>query len=66
MAQYCRGHASHWGFRATSVDFGRGNLNMTKPYGGYFVEWACGADLSADTIEARWQVADKTNAQAIA
>lgn len=24
--------------------------------GGYFVEWACGADLSADTIEARWQL----------
>lgn len=24
--------------------------------GEYFVEWACGADLSADTIEARWQV----------
>ena len=24
--------------------------------GGYFVEWACGADLSADTIEARWTV----------
>ena len=23
--------------------------------GGYFIEWACGADLSADTIEARWQ-----------
>ncbi len=22
--------------------------------GRYFVEWACGADLSADTIEARW------------
>jgi hypothetical protein len=22
--------------------------------GGYFVEWACGADLSADTIEAHW------------
>jgi hypothetical protein len=22
--------------------------------GGYFIEWACGADLSADTIEARW------------
>lgn len=20
----------------------------------YYVEWACGADLSADTIEARW------------
>lgn len=25
--------------------------------GGYFVEWECGADLSADTIEARWQLA---------
>ena len=24
--------------------------------GGYFVEWDCGADLSADTIEARWQI----------
>ncbi len=23
--------------------------------GGYFIEWACGADLSADTIEARWE-----------
>jgi hypothetical protein len=23
---------------------------------GYFIEWACGADLSADTIEARWQI----------
>jgi hypothetical protein len=22
---------------------------------GYFIEWACGADLSADTIEAQWQ-----------
>ena len=22
--------------------------------GRYFVEWACGADLSADTIEAKW------------
>ena len=27
--------------------------------GGYFVEWACSADLSADTIEARWQVVGK-------
>ncbi len=25
--------------------------------GGYFIEWECGADLSADTIEARWEVA---------
>jgi hypothetical protein len=24
--------------------------------GGYFVEWESGADLSADTIEAHWQV----------
>jgi hypothetical protein len=24
--------------------------------GGYFVEWNCGADLSADTIEAHWRV----------
>lgn len=23
---------------------------------GYFVEWACGTDLSADTIEAGWSV----------
>lgn len=23
--------------------------------GGYYIEWRCGADLSADTIEARWQ-----------
>ena len=22
--------------------------------GGYFIEWDCGADLSADTIEAKW------------
>ncbi len=27
--------------------------------GGYFVEWACGADLSADTIEAQWEVVGK-------
>jgi hypothetical protein len=24
--------------------------------GGYYVEWPCGADLPADTIEARWRV----------
>jgi len=29
---------------------------MKAANGGYFVEWDCGADLSADTIEARWQV----------
>ncbi len=27
--------------------------------GGYFVEWACGADFSADTIEAQWKVVGK-------
>ena len=27
--------------------------------GEYFVEWDCGADLSADTIEVRWQVGDQ-------
>lgn len=30
--------------------------------GGYFVEWACGADLSSDTIEAQWQVVDNAAA----
>jgi hypothetical protein len=31
--------------------------------GGYFVEWDCGADLSADTIEAGWQVVGKVAKQ---
>jgi hypothetical protein len=31
--------------------------------GGYFIEWACGADLSADTIEAHWQVFDEVTAR---
>jgi len=31
--------------------------------GGYFVEWACGADLSADTICARRSRADNENTQ---
>ncbi|MGB5157773.1 DUF2442 domain-containing protein [Desulfobacterium sp. N47] len=34
--------------------------------GGYFVEWDCGADLSADTIEARWQVVGETAPQTTA
>ena len=25
--------------------------------GKYFIEWDCGADLSADTIQARWETA---------
>lgn len=31
--------------------------------GGYFVEWDCGADLSADTIEARWDVVGQADRQ---
>lgn len=27
---------------------------------GYFIEWECGADLSADTIDARMTVPDRT------
>lgn len=29
---------------------------MKVSNGGYFVEWDCGADLSADSIEAQWRV----------
>ncbi len=29
---------------------------MQVSNGKYFIEWECGADLSADTIEARWQL----------
>jgi hypothetical protein len=29
---------------------------MKVSNGGYFIEWDCGADLSADTIEAHWNV----------
>jgi hypothetical protein len=28
--------------------------------GGYFVEWQCGADLSADTIEAKMSVKNES------
>ena len=31
--------------------------------GGYFIEWDCGADLSADTIEARWRTVGNTELQ---
>lgn len=31
--------------------------------GGYFIEWGCGADLSADTIEARWDVSPPENSE---
>lgn len=36
---------------------------MKVSNGGYFVEWDCGADLSADTIEARWKVVGNATAQ---
>ena len=39
---------------------------MKVSNGGYFVEWDCGADLSADTIEAQWQVIAKATPRAIA
>ena len=39
---------------------------MKVSNGGYFVEWDCGADLSADTIEARWQVVGKAAPRAMA
>ncbi|PPD33583.1 MAG: hypothetical protein CTY19_07495 [Methylomonas sp.] len=29
--------------------------------GKYFIEWKCGADLSADTIQARWQLVLQQN-----
>lgn len=34
---------------------------MKVSNGGYFVEWDCGADLSADTIEAHWKVTEKVS-----
>ncbi len=33
------------------------NNNFIKIHNGkYFIEWDCGADLSADTIESEWQI----------
>ena len=31
--------------------------------GGYFIEWDCGADLSADTIETRWEISSPKDIQ---
>jgi hypothetical protein len=31
--------------------------------GKYFIEWDCGADLSADTIQARWETESIVDAQ---
>ena len=36
----------------------RGKESFSKvTSGGYFIAWYCGADLSADTIEAKWRIA---------
>jgi hypothetical protein len=37
------------------ADLKNQNVFMHISNGGYFIEWNCRADLSADTIEARWQ-----------
>ena len=37
------------------ADLKNQQMFMQVSNGGYFIEWECGADLSADTIEARWQ-----------
>lgn len=34
--------------------------------GGYYVAWQCGADLSADTIEALWKVEETIDPRAVA
>ena len=39
---------------------------MNISNGGYFVEWGCGADLSADTLEAQWKVTGKVANKAMA
>ncbi len=39
-----------------------GDEFMKVSNGGYFVEWDCGADLSADTIEAHWRVIQTASA----
>jgi len=34
--------------------------------GGYYIEWDCGADLSADTIEAKWKNVIKSKSTCVA
>jgi hypothetical protein len=38
------------------VDLKNADEFMKVFNGGYFVEWECGADLSADTIEAKMKI----------
>ena len=41
------------------VDLKNADEFMKVFNGGYFVEWECGADLSADTIEAKMKIAER-------
>ena len=48
--------SSYLGFEAFNPLRDQNEFNKVVN-GGYFIEWDCGADLSADTIEAQWHVA---------
>jgi hypothetical protein len=41
------------------ADLKNRNAFIQVSNGGYFIEWECGADLSADTIEARWKISGR-------
>jgi len=42
----------------------KNSAEFEKIYNGrYFIAWECGADLSADTIHARWHLLSNRNAQ---
>lgn len=42
----------------------RDKTEFERLYNGkYFVEWDCGADLSADTIQARWETVSMVASQ---
>lgn len=41
------------------TDLKNQNAFMQVSNGGYYIEWECGADLSADTIEARWEISEQ-------
>ncbi|MCK5241657.1 DUF2442 domain-containing protein [bacterium] len=43
------------------ADLKNQNAFMQVSNRGYFIEWECGADLSADTIEARWKISTQGN-----
>ena len=43
------------------ADLKNQNAFMQVSNGGYFIEWECGADLSANTIEAQWKILAQEN-----